>query len=330
MENKNGEVLNSGFDALDRKIKGLRGSDLIVLASRPSMGKTALALNIVANIVLAKKPKPALIFSLELDRHRLMQRLIASEAEVGLKSIRTGFFQRARWSDLTNAAARFSEAPLYINDARIVPSAGDAEELFPIAPDDAEKIAPQSRDVVHETVDKIEQLYHGRTKLDRRKDEERSPCMTVSHIRTISRRLMTQLRKENEKLGVIVVDSVQLIRGVPHGKTRRHELSKISRSLKRLARDLNVAVIVLSQVGRTAEGKGRPDARPQMSDLHESGALGEYADVLAFIYRDDYYYPTKHDLAGCAEIIVAKNSRGGTGIVKMKFNRNHIKFSSFN
>lgn len=328
MEKQRG-LVNTGFAVLDRKIGGLRGADLMVLASRPSMGKTALGLNVVANIVLAKKPKPALFFSLELDRYRIMQRFIAAEAAVGLQSIRTGFFPRARWSDITNAAARFSEAPLYINDVKkVVPPAGDSEQLFPIPPDDTEKIVPQSRDVVHETVDKIESFFHqGRSKRDRSRPGKQRLNATMSYIRTISHRLMDQLRKTNEELGVIVIDYVQLMRGVPRGKTRRDELSRISRSLKLLACDLNVPIIVLSQVGRPVKESRRANARPQVSDLRESDALGKDADILAFIYRDEYYHPDKPSLVGRAEIIVAKNSRGGTGTIKMRFSREHVKFS---
>lgn len=295
-------LVNTGFSDLDRKINGLCGADLMVLAARPSMGKTALALNIVANIVLAKKPKPVLFISLELNRYGIMNRLIGSEAEVDLKNICTGFFHRTRWGDITDAASRFCEAPLYINDA--------------------EKIeASDPREVVHETIDRMEKLHHGSVERDIWKVAKHSPCMTVPFIRTISRRLMTQFHKKYEKLGVIVIDSVQLMRGVPRGKIRRHELSRISRSLKHLARDLNVPVIVLSRVGQSAEENGRADYRPRISDLHEFGALGEDADILAFIYRDEYYHPDKLSSAGRAEIIVAKNPRGQTGTLKMKFNR---------
>jgi|CXWL01.1.fsa_nt_gi replicative DNA helicase len=295
-------LVSTGFSDLDNKIKGLSGADLMVLASRPSMGKTSLALNIVANIVLAKTPRPVLLFSLAMNRHQIMMRFIASEAEVGIQGLRTGSFQRNRWSDITGAAARLSEAPLYINDTE-------------------KMMASHPREVMHETMDQIEILCHSRGERGRLNAAKPGPCITVPHFRVISRRLMTHMRKKKEKLGVIVIDYAQLIRGASSSLNRRQQLSGISRSLKRLARDLSVPVIVLSQVGQSAEEKGRADARPQVSDLHESGTLGEDADILAFIYRDEYYHPDKLSSAGRAEIIVAKNPRGQTGTLKMKFNR---------
>lgn len=299
--------VNTGVSGLDNKIKGLCGADLMVLAARPSMGKTSLALNIIANIVLAKKPRPVLLFSLAMNRHQIMMRFIASEAEVGIQSLRTGSFQRNRWSDITGAAARLSEAPLYINDAEKV-------------------LESHSREVLHETMDQIEILCHSRGEWGRLNAAKPGPCVTVPHIRTISRRLITQLRKKNEKLGVIVIDYVQLIRGASRSLNRRQQLSGISRSLKRLARDLSVPVIVLSQVGRAAEEKGRDDARPRISDMVEAGSLGQDADILAFIYREEYYNPVKSSLSGRAEIIVAKNPRGEMGTVKMNFKREQGSF----
>lgn len=264
---KSAVAVHTGFVALDRAIKSLRNGDLVCIASRPSMGKTAFAMNIAANIVLSKKPKPVLFVSLEVNRHKIMQRFIASEAKVDLKDIGVGYFNRDRWRDLTSAAARFAESPLFVCD---------------------------------------------------------SPGMTVSRVRASSGQLIAQLRKENKELGLIVIDYLQLMRGGARSVNRRH--SGIARSLKCLARDLNVPVIILSQVRRRG-ANWLTGARPRISDLKEFGALEHEADILAFIYREEYYHPLKPGLKGRAEIIVAKNVRGRTGTIRMRFKREYLTFS---
>ena len=260
----------SGLKALDNQTTGFQNSDLILLAARPSQGKTALSLNIAANVVLQSK-KPVLFFSLEMSRHAIMQRLISGEARVNLKDIRTGFFRRDRWTDLTNAAASFAESPLYIND---------------------------------------------------------QPGLSVLTARSVSRQLQADLRRQGTALGMVVIDYLQLMRGSSRTENRQQEVSEISRGLKHLARDLNVPVMALSQLSRRTEDKGRSDNRPQLSDLRESGALEQDADVVMFIYREEYYKPNDPSLAGKAEIIVAKQRQGPVGTVEVHFNRAITRFDN--
>ena len=262
----------SGLKEFDRLTAGFQKSDLILIAARPSQGKTALALNIAANVVLSDDPQPVLVFSMEMSRHAIMERLIASEARVNLQQVRNGFFPRSRWTDLTNSAARFSEAPLYIVD---------------------------------------------------------SPGLSVLAIRSISRQLASELRRKGKNLSLVIVDYLQLIRGSSfRAESRQQEVSEISRGLKFLARDLNIPVVALSQLSRRPEEKGRVDGRPQLSDLRESGALEQDADLVAFIYREAYYKPNDPTLENKAEIIVAKQRQGPTASVPVSFIREHTRFGN--
>jgi replicative DNA helicase len=260
----------TGLRAFDKMTTGFQKGDLILIAARPSQGKTAIALNMVAHAVL-EKSMPVLFFSLEMNRHAIMQRFIASEAKVNLKDIRTGYFKRDRWQDLTGAAARFAEAPLFIND---------------------------------------------------------NPGMTVMSVRTISRQLMTSLKRENKELRMVVIDYLQLLRGGGGGRqeNRQQEVSEISRGLKQLARELNVPVIALSQLSRASEDKSRIDNKPKLSDLRESGSLEQDADVVAMIHREGYYKPNDPTLENKAEIIIAKQRQGPTGSVPVTFLRSITRF----
>jgi replicative DNA helicase len=260
----------SGLTALDRLTTGFQKSDLILIAARPSMGKTALAQNIVANVVLEKNI-PVLFFSLEMNRHAIMHRFIAAEAKVNLKDIRTGFFRRDRWQDLTTAAARFSDSPLYIND---------------------------------------------------------NPGMTVFNIRAISRQLVSRLRQDNKQLGMIVIDYLQLLRGGSGGRmeNRQQEVSEISRSLKHLARELNIPVIALAQLSRASEDKMRTDNKPKLSDLRESGSLEQDADLVVLIHREGYYKRNDPTLENKATLIIAKQRQGPTDDVPVLFLRDITRF----
>ncbi|MBI4371867.1 MAG: replicative DNA helicase [Elusimicrobia bacterium] len=259
----------SGLSAFDRLTTGFQKSDLILIAARPSQGKTALALNIAAHAAL-EKGLPVLFFSLEMNRHAIMQRFIAAEARVNLQDIRTGFFRRDRWQDLTTAAARFAEAPLFLND---------------------------------------------------------NPGMTVLGLRGVSRQLVSKLRREGRSLGLVVVDYLQLLRGGVRAESRQQEVSEISRGLKQLARELNVPVIALSQLSRSAEKDVRSDNRPKLSDLRESGSLEQDADLVAMIYREAQYKPNDPTLENKAEIIVAKQRQGPTGTVRVAFVRDVTRFA---
>jgi replicative DNA helicase len=259
----------SGIRAFDRMTTGFQKSDLILIAARPSMGKTAFAQNIIAHVVLEKN-SPVLFFSLEMNKHAIMQRFIAAEAKINLKDMRTGFFRRDRWQDLTSAAARFAESPLYIND---------------------------------------------------------NPGMTVFSVRAIARQVMSRLKQENKTLGMVVIDYLQLLRGGgSRQENRQQEVSEISRGLKQLARELNIPVIALSQLSRASEDKTRTDNRPKLSDLRESGSLEQDADLVTLIHREGYYKPNDPTLENKAQLIIAKQRQGPTGIVDVLFLRDITRF----
>jgi len=260
----------TGLTAFDKMTTGFQKSDLILIAARPSQGKTALAQNIVAHVVLEKNI-PVLFFSLEMNRHAIMHRFIAAEAKVNLKDIRTGFFRRDRWQDLTTAASRFADSPLFIND---------------------------------------------------------NPGMTVFNVRAIARQLMSRLRQDKKELGMVVIDYLQLLRGGGgRQENRQQEVSEISRGLKQLARELKVPVIALSQLSRASEDKSRTDNRPKLSDLRESGSLEQDADLVALIHREGYYKPMDPTLENKAQLIIAKQRQGPTGVVDVLFLRDITRFA---
>ncbi len=260
----------SGLKDFDRMTTGFQKSDLILIAARPSQGKTALALNIASNVVLSDKPVPVLVFSMEMSKHAIMERFIASQARVNLQSVRTGFFPRDKWTDLTNAAARLSEAPLFVVDRS---------------------------------------------------------NMTVMSVRSLARQLASDLKRKGKSLGLIVIDYLQLMRGSSNrSESRQQEVSEISRGLKGLARDLDVPVIALSQLSRRPEEKGRADGRPQLSDLRDSGALEQDADLVAFIYREGYYKRNDPTVQDKAEIIIAKQRQGPVGVCEVKFYHQFTRF----
>ncbi len=264
----------SGLTELDHLTSGFQKSDLILIGARPSQGKTALGLNIASHIVVGKEPRPVLFFSLEMSKHQLMLRLLASDSGVKLSDLRTGFLPKHRWREITDAADKLYNAPLYIND---------------------------------------------------------TPGMTVLRIRSIARQLQAELlRKGQPPLGLIIVDYLQLIRDPGRRESRQQEVSDISRGLKFLARDLDLPVIALSQLSRRPEEKGRADQRPQLSDLRESGALEQDADLVIFIHRESNYKrndPTVDERK--AELIVAKQRQGPTDSVAVSFEREFTRFGNF-
>lgn len=254
--------LPTGFKDLDKLTSGLHPSDLIVVAARPSMGKSSLVLNMAENISLQEKV-PVGIFSLEMSKHQLVQRLICSVARVDAQVLRVGNLKEDDWPKFSNAVGQLAEAPIYIDDTANI---------------------------------------------------------TIMEVRAKARRLMA--RKE---LGLIIVDYLQLMQGDTRSENRQQEISEISRALKILGRELNVPIIAVSQLSRAVEQ--RQDKRPLLSDLRESGAIEQDADVVLFIYRDDYYYRDSDD-KGIAEIIVAKHRNGPTGTVKTAFLQHYTKFAN--
>lgn len=254
----------TGFTRLDHLTSGLQGSDLIILAARPSMGKTAFALNLARNAAIDGNV-PVAVFSLEMSMEQLSMRMLCAEARVDSSRLRGGFLNPEDWGRITDAAGVLSEAPIFIDD---------------------------------------------------------SPDISATSIRTKSRRL-----KMDKDLGVIIIDYLQLMRGRVQTERRDLEISEISRALKLLAKELDVPVVALSQLNRKLEE--RSDKRPQLSDLRESGALEQDADLVAFIYRDEVYNKDENNPnRGTAEIIIAKQRNGPTGTVPLTFLNAYTRFEN--
>jgi len=251
----------TGFVELDYKTAGLHGSELILVAARPAMGKTAFALNIAANAAL-RGNAPVAIFSLEMSKDQLVNRILCSEAMVDSNKVRTGKLEEDDWVKLAGAIGPLSESEIYIDD---------------------------------------------------------TPGITVMEIRTKCRKL-----KMEKNIGLVVIDYLQLVQGSnKRGGSREQEISEISRSLKILAKEINVPVIALSQLSRAVEQ--RPDHRPMLSDLRESGAIEQDADIVMFLYRDDYYNK-ESEKKDIAEVIIAKQRGGSTGTVELLWMGNYTKF----
>ena len=254
----------TGFSHLDNLTSGLQNSDLIILAARPSMGKTALALNIARNAAVDSSI-PVAIFSLEMSKEQLSLRMLCSEARIDSSRLRGGFFSMEDWQRLTDAAGVLSESPIYIDD---------------------------------------------------------SPSMTAMEIRAKARRL-----KMDKNIGLVIIDYLQLMHGRPSAERRDLEISEISRALKALAKELDLPVLALSQLNRMLEQ--RTDKRPRLSDLRESGALEQDADVVAFIYRDEVYNKEEDNPnKGMAEVLLSKQRNGPTGDVFLTFLNSYTRFEN--
>ncbi len=253
----------TGFADFDRLTAGLQPADLIIIAGRPSMGKTALSLNI-AQHVGGQVGRPVAIFSLEMSKEQLVMRMLCAEARVNSSSLRTGFLSREDWPRLTKAAGTLSEARIHIDD---------------------------------------------------------SPAQSSLDIRAKARRLQAEVGD----LALVIVDYLQLMQGRARIESRQQEISEITRSLKALAKELNVPVVALSQLSRAVEQ--RQQRRPQLSDLRESGAIEQDADVVVLIYRDEVYDPESSD-KGKAEIIIGKQRNGPTGKIDLAFIGEYTRFEN--
>lgn len=253
----------TGFVDFDQKTAGLQKSDLILLAARPSMGKTAFALNIIQNAAI-RSNVPTAVFSLEMSREQLVNRMLCSEAMLDAQRLRTGELTDSDWADLIQAMGPLSQAPIYIDD---------------------------------------------------------TPGVTPMEVRSKCRRL-----KVEKGLGLIVIDYLQLMSGNSRNDSRQQEISEISRALKAIAREMEAPVIALSQLSRACEQ--RADHRPMLSDLRESGAIEQDADVVAFLYRDEYYFPDT-EKKNQAELIIAKQRNGPTGTVDLTWMGQYTKFGNF-
>ncbi|QRF24815.1 replicative DNA helicase [Alicyclobacillus sp. TC] len=251
----------TGYSELDRMTSGFQKSDLIIVAARPSVGKTAFALNIAQNVAV-RAGLPVAIFSLEMSKDQLVQRMLCAEAYIDGHKLRNGTLDDEDWPKLSMGVSTLSNSPLYIDD---------------------------------------------------------SPGITVPEMRSKLRRL-----KLEKGLGFVVIDYLQLIQGRrASGENRQQEISEISRSLKGLARELEVPVVALAQLSRSVEQ--RQDKRPMLSDIRESGSIEQDADIVAFLYRDDYYDP-ESEKKNIIEIIIAKQRNGPTGKVELVFLKNYNKF----
>lgn len=256
--------VTTGFYDLDAITSGLQKADLIVLAARPSMGKTALALNLAQNVAIKGK-KPVAIFSLEMPKQQIGLRMWCSEAEVDTRRVIQGNLQSRDWEKLMDATNRLSDTKIYIDD---------------------------------------------------------TGAISTLEIKAKCRRLML----EEKELGLIVIDYLQLMEGGSNSNDRNQQISAISRSLKGLAKELNVPIIALSQLSRNVEQ--RPDKHPVLSDLRDSGAIEQDADIVMFIYRDEYYNKDDANNKGKAEIIIAKHRNGEVGTIELLFQSNITKFKN--
>jgi replicative DNA helicase len=252
----------SGFVDFDIKTAGLQASDLIIVAGRPSMGKSAFAVGIAEYAGVIEKV-PVAFFSLEMSKEQLAQRMLCSHAKVDAHKVRTGYLATSDWPRLTAAAGKLSEASIFVDD---------------------------------------------------------SPSISVMELRAKARRL-----KSRFDIKLIILDYLQLMRGSSGSENRQQEISDISRSLKALARELNIPVIAISQLSRAVES--RTDHRPQLSDLRESGAIEQDADVVVLILREEYYNPTQ-DNQGIAEIIIAKQRNGPVGSMRLAFIKEYTRFEN--
>ena len=253
----------TGFADLDYKTAGLHNSDLILVAARPAMGKSAFALNI-ASYAATRGNKPVAIFSLEMSKEQMANRILCSEAMVDSNKVRTGKIDDEDWTKLAEASGRLSESKIFIDD---------------------------------------------------------TPGISIMEIRAKCRKL-----KLEQDIGMVVIDYLQLVQGSgKRGGSREQEIAEISRSLKILAKEINVPVIALSQLSRAPEQ--RPDHRPMLSDLRESGSIEQDADIVMFLYRDDYYNEDS-EKKNIAEVILAKHRSGSTGTVELLWLGNYTKFAN--
>jgi replicative DNA helicase len=253
----------SGYDDIDKLTAGFQPGDLVIIAGRPAMGKSSLAVNIAENAAI-RYGVPAAVFSLEMSKEQLVLRLLCSQSEVPLHKVRNGFLGHEDWPRLTTGAGLLQAAPILIDD---------------------------------------------------------SAALNVFEIRAKCRRL-----KAEGRLGLVVIDYLQLIRPAGKAENRVQEISQITRALKALAKELGVPIIALSQLSRAVEQRHATDRRPQLSDLRESGSVEQDADVVMFVYREEYYKPDDPTVRGKATIIIAKQRNGPTADVNLTFLREYTKF----
>jgi replicative DNA helicase len=288
--------LPTGFDSYDKLTAGLHDGELTIVAARPGMGKTSFVLNVAVNVANPRARESStgaeerweelrtgvIVFSLEMPREQIANRMVCSEGRVDVSKVRTGFLSPRDWSNLTQAATFLGRLPIWIDD---------------------------------------------------------SPGLSILELRAKVRRLQAEFdratgagaeagARRGQRLGLVVVDYLQLMRGRDGAQSREQEISEISRRLKALAKELKVAVIALSQLNRAVETRSEKSKRPQLSDLRESGAIEQDADNICFIYRDEYYNRDTTTEPNVAELIVAKQRNGPTGMTKVRFDREFTRFDN--
>jgi replicative DNA helicase len=281
----------TGFDRYDRITSGLHDGELTIVAARPGMGKTSLVLNMAANVATPQQVESArdpndrweeagygvAVFSLEMPREQIANRMLCSEARVDVSKVRTGMLTPTDWSKLTQAAAHLHNLNIWVDD---------------------------------------------------------SPALSILELRSKVRRMQAEFDRvdaatgdKKQRIGLVVVDYLQLMRGRENAQSREQEISEISRGLKHLAKELNLPVMALSQLNRAVETRGEKSKRPQLSDLRESGAIEQDADNICFIYREDYYNRETVD-RNVAELIIAKQRNGPTDTVKVRFEPQYTRFDN--
>jgi replicative DNA helicase len=281
----------TGFDRYDRITSGLHDGELTIVAARPGMGKTSLVLNMAVNVASPQQLESArdpnerwdepgygvVVFSLEMPREQICNRMLCAEAKVDVSRVRTGMLTPSDWSKLTQAATHLAGLNVWIDD---------------------------------------------------------SPALTILELRAKVRRLQAEFDRTEQasgekkrRIGLVVVDYLQLMKGRDGAPSREQEISEISRGLKQLAKELGIPVIALSQLNRAVETRGEKSKRPQLSDLRESGAIEQDADNICFIYRDDYYNKETAD-RNIAELIVAKQRNGPTDVVRVRFDLQYTRFDN--
>ena len=281
----------TGYERFDKLTAGLHDGDLSIVAARPGMGKTSFVLNVAVNVAAPKAREAAhdpnqrweeqgvgcAVFSLEMPREQLANRMVCSEAKVDVGKIRTGYLSPQDWSKLTHAASELGSLPIWIDD---------------------------------------------------------SPVLTILDLRAKVRRLQSEFDvidengRKTRRIGLVVVDYLQLMKGRDGVQSREQEISEISRGLKALAKELKVPVVALSQLNRAVETRSEKSKRPQISDLRESGAIEQDADNIIFIYRDDYYNREDSAEPNVAELIIAKQRNGPTGTAKVRFDKEYTRFDN--
>jgi len=283
--------VSTGFDRYDRLTAGLHEGDLTIVAARPGMGKTSFVLNVAVNVASPKGREAAtdpsqrwedpgvgvVVFSLEMPREQIANRMVCCEGKVDVGKVRQGFLNQQDWNRLTQSASFLGGLPIWIDD---------------------------------------------------------TPALGILELRAKVRRLQTEFDRVDEtgrkvkKIGLVIVDYLQLMKGRDGVNSREQEISEISRGLKALAKELKVPVVALSQLNRAVETRSEKSKRPQLSDLRESGAIEQDADNICFIYRDDYYNKEASTEPNIAELIIAKQRNGPTGTVKVRFDREYTRFDN--